>query len=308
MNGSAIESAEPQRQKRLTVNGLKLNVMEWGAEAGEPIVMLHGLRGDARTWGRTAAVLADRFRVIGIDQRGRGLSEWDPTRNYFTPAYASDLKEIVDLLGLSSFTLLGHSMGGATALVFAEAFPERVKALLLEDVGPGSSASSEGAERIRRELSTTPLNFGSRAAALAFWRESRPTASEQSIQDRVANTMVEHPDGSITWRIDLAGIAEARLNADPAKTIDLWPGVKSLTCPTLVMRGANSDYLSKPTLMAMAQANGRITAREISGASHYVHDDNFQEFIAAVREFLGHKPVADRGTCSLRDRYQGAKK
>jgi pimeloyl-ACP methyl ester carboxylesterase len=298
MSGSGVNIPEPSQQRRLPVNGLKLNVIEWGSATGEPIVMLHGLRGDARTWSRTADVLAGRYRLIGLDQRGRGLSDWGTTRDYFTPAYVADLKRVVDILELPSFILLGHSMGGATSLAFAQAYPQRVKALILEDIGPGSSASSEGADRIRRELTTTPYTFASRAAALAFWRESRPTASERSIQERVANTMIEQPDGSVTWRIDFAGIAEARLNTDPAKIIDLWPSVKSLSCPTLAMRGAKSDFLSKETLTAMAEANGRISAREISGASHYVHDDNFEEFIGTVNEFLDR--IASAGSGDLR--------
>lgn len=278
--------AAPARERRLPVNGLALNVVEWGADTAEPIVMLHGLRADARTWKRTAGALADRYRLIGLDQRGRGFSDWDPQRNYFTPAYVEDLKQVVDALALSSFILLGHSMGGTTSLVFSRAFPARVKALIIEDVGPGSSAASDGAERIKRELSTTPSTFISRAAALAFWRESRPAASEQSIRDRVNNSMVERADGSVGWRIDLAGIAAARLDADPAKVVDLWPCIRALSCPTLVMRGARSDFLSNQTLSAIANANSCITVREISDASHYVHDDNFDEFMATVVEFL----------------------
>lgn len=274
------------RQRSVRSGALRLNVVEWGEPTAEPIVLLHGLRADARTWAKTASALCGRYRLIGMDQRGRGQSDWDPARAYFTPSYVADLKAVVDALDLRSFILLGHSMGGATSLAFTFAFPALVRALIVEDIGPGSSAASPGADRIKSELSATPTSFASRDAARAFWRSSRPTATPDSIEDRLVNSMIEEPDGTMRWRFDLEGIAAARWDPDPGKITDLWPAVRALTCPTLVMRGERSDFLSLATMQAMKDANRNIVAREIAGASHYVHDDNFPDFIAAVTSFL----------------------
>ena len=186
------------------------------------------------------------------------MSDWDPNREYFTKSYVADLLGVVDALELRRFILLGHSMGGSTAFVFTATFPERVRALIVEDTGPGSSAASEGSDRIRRELSSTPVTFASRDAARAYWRESRPTATPQSIEDRLISMMVEQPDGSMRWRLDMAGIAEARRHPDPARIADLWPPVRALSCPTLVLRGEKSDFLPAGAPSAVREANGLI--------------------------------------------------
>ncbi len=120
------------------------------------IVMLHGLRSYAQTFASLAAALQPGWRVIALDQRGRGHSDWDPQQRYYTDHYVVDLEAVVAALGLPRFVLLGHSMGGATALVYASRHPDRLSALVIEDMGPGASAASAGAERIQRELAGTP--------------------------------------------------------------------------------------------------------------------------------------------------------
>ena len=96
--------------------GLRLRTVEWGDPQAPVIVALHGLRSFAHTWEPVALPLADRWRVIALDQRGRGASDWDPQRRYFTPHYLRDLEALVDQRGLARFVLVGHSMGGTSRL------------------------------------------------------------------------------------------------------------------------------------------------------------------------------------------------
>ncbi len=138
------------------------------------------------------------------------------------------------------------------------------------------------------ELTNTPASFPDWASARAFWRSIRPNVTEEAIDSRVANSLRE-ADGGVTWVHDQAGITQCRLEptqADP----DLWPCVHALPCPTLLVRGAKSDYLSHDTFEAMLAANPRITGVEIEGAAHYVHDDAPQAFNEAVRSFLLQQP------------------
>jgi len=118
------------REQRFDVNGLSINTVQWGSDEYPAIVLLHGLRSNARTWDRLAAALESQYHVIAIDQRGRGASDWDAKRRYYTQYYVNDLRHIVDDLGLEQFILLGHSMGGANALVYSDQFPERLRALV----------------------------------------------------------------------------------------------------------------------------------------------------------------------------------
>ena len=133
-------------------NGLALRFLGWGAEDAPAIVMLHGLRSYAYTWAPIAETLMRDWRVIALDQRGRGESDWDPQGNYSTQAYVDDLAALVDHLKLGRFVLLGHSMGGTNGIIYAASHPDRVTALVIEDMGPGASYSSLGSERIKRDL------------------------------------------------------------------------------------------------------------------------------------------------------------
>ena len=256
------------------------------------IVALHGLRSFACTWEPVALPLADRFRFIALDQRGRGCSDWDPLRRYDTRHYVQDLELLVDHLGLASFMLLGHSMGGANAFVYASAHPGRLSGLVIEDMGPGASAGGAGAERIRRELLATPMRFADAEAAAAFWRRQRPGVPDAAIAARVRHSMKQAADGSVVWRHDAEGIAAARLAATPQQLVDLWPCVDSLRIPTLLLRGQRSDFLTAETAQAMVQRNPAIRLVEVPDASHYVHDDNLAAFQAALHAYLADPSLA----------------
>src|SRR5689334_12405772 len=116
----------PAREGWFSSDGLRLRYVEWGAPTAPAIVALHGLRSFGYTWEPLARHLEGRFRLIALDQRGRGESDWDPRRRYYTSEYVRDLERLVDWLGLERFILLGHSMGGATAFVYASKHPDRL--------------------------------------------------------------------------------------------------------------------------------------------------------------------------------------
>jgi esterase len=269
-----------------TLNGLRAHYVEWGAPDAPPIVLLHGLRSYARTWEPVATALAGGHRLIALDHRGRGESAWDPAGDYTTEAYVSDVEQFADALGLRRFTLVGHSMGGANAIVYSARHPERVRLAVIEDIGPGSSAHGAGAERIKQELARTPRWFAGPAEARAYWRGVRPDISAAALDSRVRNTLRETDDGRWVWKFDLDGIARARLDPDPARQVDLWPYVVTLRCPTLVLRGARSDFLPAAVCAEMAARRPSLTWTEVPDAGHYVHDDNLTGYLARLREFL----------------------
>lgn len=276
----------PGEEGFVELNGLRFHYVWWGNRCLPPIVCLHGLRSYGRTFAPLAATLSDHYCVIALDQRGRGETEWDPARNYYTDQYVADLGAFVDYLGLGQFHLLGHSMGGINAIVFSGTYPERLRSLILEDSGPGASTGSPGATRINAELARTPATFPDWAAARAFWRSIRPNVTSEAISSRMANSMRQTP-GGIEWKHDQAGITACRLRPDPARvTPDLWPYLESIRCRGLIVRGGNSDYLSAETLAAMLARNPRLLGGEIPEAGHYVHDDQPAAFNRSVGAFL----------------------
>lgn len=276
-----------RRDLTLRHAGLNFHVTEWGPAEAAPVVMLHGIRGYGETFAGVAQSLQPDRRVIAFDQRGRGLTDWDPDHDYYTDTYVADLAAIADGLGLGVFDLLGHSMGGINAIVFAARHPQRVRRLVIEDAGPGAFEASPGAARIRGEMTNTPVRFADWEEASAFMRALRPSVSEDARQQRLHNMLKPSPDGAgFTWRYDHAGIAATRLNPDPARLVDLRPHVAAIACDTLVVRGGRSDYLQPGMAAEMRHLNPRIRETVIDDAGHYVHDDQPDAFNRAVRDFL----------------------
>jgi pimeloyl-ACP methyl ester carboxylesterase len=274
-------------ERLLAVAGLGFRVVEWGEPRARPVLMLHGIRGYSDTFEGVAAALQPRFRVIAFDQRGRGGTDWDPERNYYTDTYVADIEAVMAQLGLERFDLLGHSMGGINAIVFAAKHPDRVRRLAIEDAGPGAFDQSAGAQRIRGELATTPERFDSWETAADFMRALRPTVTEEARQQRLRSMLKARPEGGYTWRYDHAGIAVTRLDPDPARLPDLEAAVRGIRCDTLVLRGGRSDYLQPEMAAHMRELNPLIQCVEIPNAGHYIHDDQPALFEQAVVQFLG---------------------
>lgn len=275
-----------RRDYSLPIGGLNLFVTEWGEPSARPILMLHGIRGYAETFAGLAETLQPEYRVIAFDQRGRGRSDWDPARNYYTDTYVRDVEDVRLALGLDRFDLLGHSMGGINALVYAASFPQHVDRLVIEDAGPRAFEDSDGARRIRRELATTPASFADWDSAVAFMRALRPTVTEAARQERLRSMLKPAASEGFVWRYDHAGIASTRLNPAPDRSPDLADVVSRIQCPTLVLRGGRSDYLQPDMAEAMCRSNSHLKWHEIADAGHYVHDDQPQAFADQVLGFL----------------------
>ena len=273
--------------KFVTLNGLRIHYLDWGNAGAQAIIMVHGLRGFAHDWDGVSQELRDKYHVLALDQRGRGDSQWDPEASYFAESYVSDLEQMVDQLGLDNFILIGHSMGGINSIVYASRHPEKVVAAVIEDIGPRSPADSAGMSRTRQELEKTPLEFASWDEAEVFSRKQRPLITKEAMKLRLENTLKQLPDGKIVWKYDFQGIMKAFLSADPSGQVDLWPHVRNLQCPTLVIRGGISDIVARETLEEMARVNPKVRWVEVPEATHFVHDDNLEAFNREVAGFLG---------------------
>lgn len=268
------------------VDGLTYHYLRWGEPGRPAVVLLHGLRSYAATWAPLAAALSGTHLVIAPDLRGRGRSSWDPARNYFTSTYVRDLAALAESLRLDRLNIVGHSLGGAVGYAYAALHPEQVDALIVEDIGPGSSTETAGAGRILREIGRTPDSFDSLDAVRAYWRGIRPGITEEALDSRIEHTVHRGAGGTWEWTLDMAGIGAARRAEDPAGPVDLWAAVDQLRCPTLVIRGDRSDFLSAEICARMAQRQPRLLWAEVPGAGHYVHDDNPGEFTRLVTSFL----------------------
>lgn len=273
---------QPQ-DKTVKANGLNLHYLDWGTAEQPPMVLLHGLRGHAHSWDDVSAAFCSQYHIFALDQRGRGASEWAPDGNYSTQAYVDDLAAFCGVLNLPPFTLIGHSMGGRNSMAFAARYPEKVEQLIIVDVGP--TIDPRGAERIQREINAVPEAFDSFDAVVAYMSQQNRYASDTVLRRRLRYATQELPDGTVGWRYDLAIREQSRKGTAPVP-VDLWPQLPQITCPTLIVRGVDTDLLSPEVAQQMLETIPNAQLAEVSRAAHMVFEENPEGFIAAVRHFL----------------------
>ncbi|MCY4415108.1 MAG: alpha/beta hydrolase [Chloroflexi bacterium] len=269
--------------KNVTANGINIHYLDWGTEDKPPMVLLHGLRGHARVWEDVAESLCGDFHVYSVDQRGRGDTDHAPGGDYSTEAFVADVAGFVDAIGLDKFVLFGHSMGGRNSMAFAGKYPERLEALCIVDIGPKIEPS--GGNRITEELRSLPPQFDTFEAALAHVQTGNRFASEPVMRRRLTGQTQTLPDGNLGWKFDPA-IREQRINGTAAPAVDLWPALEKITCPTLVVRGTETDLLTRETAQQMIDTLAQGSLVEIERAGHMVFEDNPADFIAAVKGWL----------------------
>ncbi len=273
---------QPQ-DKTVTVNGLKLHYLDWGNDGQPPMVLLHGLRGHAHSWDDVSAAFCPHYHVLALDQRGRGDSAWAPDGNYSTQAYVDDLAAFRDALNLPPCILVGHSMGGRNSMAFTARYPEHVAQLIIVDVGP--TIDPRGAARIKQEIQAVPETFDSFDAVVAYMNRQNRFASDAVLRRRLHYATQTLSDGQIGWRYDLA-IREQSRNGTGAPAEDLWPKLPQITCPTLIVRGTETDLLSPEVAQRMLDTLPKAQLAEVPQAAHMVFEENPEGFLDAVRRYL----------------------
>ena len=143
---------QPRSRRVPGVSGLDLHLLEW-SEQGVPLLCLHGFGNDAHIWDDFAPAVAPYYRTLALDHRGHGDSAWDPERRYDHDTMVEDVELASAALGVERLVIVGHSLGGRIATLFAGRHPERMAGLVLVDIGPDLDA--RGVLRIRMEVESS---------------------------------------------------------------------------------------------------------------------------------------------------------
>lgn len=149
----------------------------------------------AQAFNALARRLCDRFHVIAPDVRGHGESAWSPTGAYQYADQAGDLAQLVDRLGLDRFVLIGTSMGGIIAMAYAAQFPNRLRGLVINDIGPDVEA---GTQRITGMIGSRPGDFASLEEAMDYRRQISPITAARPLDDQrelALGVLRQHLDG-----------------------------------------------------------------------------------------------------------------
>lgn len=270
------------QDKHVELNGLTFHYRDWGNTGAQPLVLLHGFTGHARSWDTLAAALADRYHVLALDQRGHGETSWAPDGDYTAERMVEDVDAFVQALGLRRFALLGLSMGGRNAYHYTGQHPEEVERLVIVDIGPEIVAS--GSNRIRQGTQAADT-FDDPEQAIAQSRAANPIADEGELRARVTNNLMQIADGRWTFRYDKALRNPDRPlpRPDPAAA---WALLPNITCPTLLVRGELSDILSVETAERMIREIPNCRMVTVPGAGHSIPLDSPRGMIDSVQGFL----------------------
>lgn len=267
----------------ITIDGHRFHYVEWESAAAPTLVLLHGGLSSAHgTWDETAGDFTPRFRILAVDQRGHGESDWDPKAEYSVEQFATDTRRVLDRIGVGRFDLIGHSMGGSIALVLASQMPERVRSLILVDSAPRIPLA-EGGAIPRMGMADRPLSFATRGEAEAYARTLMP----EEAQGRTFDYGFVERDGAWTWRTDIAGLRRSPIARDPLWQAGLWPHLASLRCPTLVLRSGKPLNISAAAVARIREANPSVRVSEYPEAGHWLHQSEPERFKQEALAFLG---------------------
>jgi pimeloyl-ACP methyl ester carboxylesterase len=253
-----------------------LNLICESAGSGPPLVVLHGLFGSSRNWRGIARELAATHAVHCADLRNHGASPWAESMDYVE--MADDVLQLIERLGLERPTLLGHSMGGKTAMALALRHPERVGRLIVVDIAPVPYADTltPFAEAMR---SADVFAAASRAEVQRRLQQAVP---ERGVVPFLMQNLVMRND-HFDWRLNLLGISAAmpQLCAFPGALLGARFGG-----PVTVIAGANSDYVAQRDGASFSPMFGDVRVEVVEGAGHWVHADQPEAFLAGVRRAL----------------------
>jgi pimeloyl-ACP methyl ester carboxylesterase len=287
---------EAAHSRYISVGGHELHFMDWGDPGAPVILMAHGLARTGRDFDVAAHFFSDRFRVLCPDVLGRGLSAWSPQpeHDYLVPAQTMLVVEMLDRLGVERLAWVGTSMGGLMGIAAAAGpLSGRIARLVVNDIGP--VLNPVAVERIRGYVGTVP-SFASMTEIEGFLRIvyapfGKLSDAEWRLMAETSSRRAD--DGRLTMHYDPAVMRVfAAVSATP---VDLWPVWDAIACPTLVVRGADSDLLLPETADEMTRRGPRARLVTIPGCGH-APALNTPDQLAALDEFLTPPlPAADCG-------------
>ena len=243
---------------------------------GPPLIVLHGLFGSRTNWRSIARALSATHRVISVDLRNHGGSPWSDAMGY--PEMADDVRGLMKRENLREAAVMGHSMGGKTAMALALLHPGEVGRLIVVDIAPVSygdrmSAFAQGMRSVDLFTAAGREDVGSRLRSLV---------PDPGVVPFLLQNLVRH-DGHFDWRINLAAISASleALSSFPAPLLKLrYEG------PVHVIAGRRSDYVSDRGGAEFRPMFPRVEVEFVEQAGHWVHADQQEAFLDCVRRAL----------------------
>jgi pimeloyl-ACP methyl ester carboxylesterase len=270
-------------------DGVRLHGIDWGGAAdGVPLIMLHGVGGNAWTWdalgSRLHGSLGDGFHLIGLDQRGSGDSD-KPASGYEPDEFARDVLAVQDALGGKPMVLVGHSRGGWLAAFIAAHWPERLSHLVLVDPARLTFDSVQDADDFYSPVRALLGPFASREAALKAARERDPQAQWTPARERTfLFGLQERPDGTLVGKTPPEVIDQLRAVREREDRVG--PNLHRASMPTLLLVASTSP--EKRLNQKLAYKSHLPHAQlELLDGTHNLQNDLPDQVAGLITAFLG---------------------
>ena len=271
------------RSSHIVLRQQRFHFLEWGAPDAPPIVLLHGGHQSCHSWDLVSLHLAQKYRVLALDQRGHGDSEWARDLDYSNHTMSLDAEAFISAMGQQRPILMGHSMGGRNSMLLTKRNAAMLRALVVVDIGP--EVSPEGRQAISSFVRANQ-EFDNLEHFVENVRKYDPYRPREHIERTVKYNMLQRIDGKFVSKCDSnprrLGLTQNSSLLDNITLND----ARGFDLPALVIRGENSNILPADAAERFRDALPRGTLITVPKSGHNVHGQNTLGFLEALGAFL----------------------
>jgi len=267
--GGEVSPSISCKSRNLLINGLRLHVLDWGEPTNPSLILLHGGVVTCRTWGPFCAMLAHKYRLIAVDMRGHGDSEWPRDGDSNHNAMANDLAKLITTMKLDNPIVVGHSVGGMLLMRVMLKSPELLGSAILVDVGPKTAYNGW---KPRAEV-TEPSRLYGEIEEYVQRNAPRLKRSVEHMRRNGRHEFMQRPDGQYQLKYD----PRHPMGGPDEKTMPGLPTLAEMAAyqdRCLVVRGATSWFLAAEDAAEFAQTLPKGELATVPDCEHMVYIEN----------------------------------
>ena len=257
---------------------------------GPAVVILHGLYGCSDNWVPIARAIADFYTVFLVDQRNHGKSPHHPVHTY--SSMVNDLEEFFQNENITKPIIIGHSMGGKTAMLFAAIHPDKLAGLVVVDIGPGGYTNVDNYSplviaHLNIMSSMLSIDFEEYTTRREIEDELAKTVTDVNVRQFVMKNIQRNTDNTFSWKFNLDALSKALPEIMGAISLDkVLDGRAINQMPVFFIKGERSDYISAEQKILIRKYFPQAKLEGISDAGHWVHAEQPVKFLEKLEEIL----------------------